>query len=125
MLRLIQGAALALVVAATGTAVTPFASSAQTLELQLGGDRPQLRLREPGACDPRYEDCYRGERDMRRDYRRACTEDRALDKAERMGLERVRVVSAGRRTIEVRGRTDEGDRAIITFGRQPSCPVLG
>ena len=39
---------------------------------------------------------------------RGCTEGRALNKAERMAINRARIVSAGRRTIEVRGRTPEG-----------------
>lgn len=118
MLRLIQSSALALVVA--GSAIVPLPVNAQTLELDLGRGSPELRVRDPNRCDPRYEDCYRSERSMRR----MCTEGRALDKAERMGLDRVRVVSAGRRTIEVRGRTEDGDRAHVTFGRQPNCPVL-
>jgi hypothetical protein len=118
MLRLIQSSALAMLVASG--AIGPLPVNAQTLELELGRDGPRIRQVDPDACNPRYEDCYRGERSMRR----MCTEDRALDKAERMGLDRVRVVSAGRRTIEVRGRTEDGDRAHVTFGRQPSCPVL-
>lgn len=118
MLRLIQSSALAVVVA--GSAMVPLPVNAQTLELEFGRGGPEMRLRDPDRCDPRYEDCYRGERSMRR----MCTEDRALDKAERLGLDRVRVVSAGRRTIAVRGRTEDGDRVRITFGRQPSCPVL-
>lgn len=119
MFRLIKRTAIAAIVA--GSAIAPLPVSAQSLELNIGPDGPQMRVRDPDACNPRYENCYRGDRSMRR----MCTEDRALDKAERMGLDRVRVVSAGRRTIEVRGRTEEGDRASVTFGRQPSCPVLG
>jgi len=41
-----------------------------------------------------------------------------------MGIYRARIVSAGRRTIEVRGRTPDGDRTYITFSRQSGCPVL-
>jgi hypothetical protein len=52
------------------------------------------------------------------------TEGRALNKAERMGIYRPRIASEGQRTIEVRGRTPDGDRAYITFSRQPGCPVL-
>ena len=48
---------------------------------------------------------------------RGCTEGRALNKAERMGINRARIVSAGRRTIEVRGRTPDGDRAYITLSK--------
>ncbi|MCF6114804.1 hypothetical protein [Mesorhizobium muleiense] len=55
--------------------------------------------------------------------RRGCTEDRALDKAERMGVRRARIVTAGRRTIEVRGRSRDGERVYLTFGRERGCPV--
>ena len=45
-----------------------------------------------GDCNPRYEDCYYGG-DRRYENRRSmrrCTEGRALDKAERMGIRRAR-----------------------------------
>ena len=105
-------------------------ASAQDLELEFDGNGPRLRLLD--NCNPRYEDC----RDRREDYRedrwreearfarRRCTEDRALDKAERIGLRRARVVSVGRRVIEVRGRDRYGDRVTVEFGRAPNCPVL-
>lgn len=54
--------------------------------------------------------------------RRHCSVDRALDKAENLGLHRVRVVSAGERTIKVRGRKD-GERVTIRFGRERGCPI--
>jgi len=67
----------------------------------------------------------REERWDRRDRweRRMCTPDRALDKADRMGLRRARVVDVSRRTITVAGRKF-GDRMIVTFGREPHCPIL-
>jgi len=55
--------------------------------------------------------------------RRACTPDRALDKADRMGLHRARVVDVSRRTITVVGRKF-GDRMVVTFSREPHCPIL-
>ena len=100
--------------------------SAQDFELNIGRDGPQLRLRE--ACDPDVQDCYdnsrRYDNSGRYAERRGCTTEHALDKAEDMGIRRARVVSAGRRTIEIRGRSFEGDRVYVTFGRQRSCPVL-
>jgi hypothetical protein len=130
MSRLILSSAAALTLALTGVTVTPLTGQTQNFELRLGDDGPTVRMGE--RCNPRYEDCYRDDdgwyessRSYRREMRRGCTEDRALDKAERMGLERVRIASAGRRTIQVRGRTDEGERARITFGRDWGCPVLG
>lgn len=75
------------------------------------------------------QDSYVYRRHDRRDRRyredvRRCSPERAAWKARRMGLERVRIVDVGRRTITVIGR-DYGDRVRITFGRAPSCPVLG
>ena len=106
----------------------PMQASAQDLELEIGRDG--LRIERDRYCDPRYEDCYRGERrgyyDDRRYYdeRPRCSEGRALRKAERMGIRRARIADIGRRTIEVRGRDRYGERIYVTFGRQPSCPVL-
>lgn len=54
---------------------------------------------------------------------RVCTPNRALNKAERLGLRRARVVNVNRRTIKVSGR-QRGDRVIVTFGRSPNCPVV-
>jgi hypothetical protein len=64
-----------------------------------------------------YRDHYR------RDYRRGCTPYRALNKAERMGIRRARVVDVDRRTIEVAGRK-WGERVRVTFARAPHCPVI-
>ncbi len=101
--------------AGVGT-VAPTQAYAQDLELNIGPSG--LRLER--ECNPRFEDCYRNDR---RSMRR-CTEDRALNKAERMGIRRARVEDSGRRTIEVRGRDRHGERIYVTFGRQPSCPIL-
>ena len=114
MRTVLIGAALAL---GLGAAVP---ANAQDLEFRVGPDG----LRIDRDCNPRYEECYREGYRNREEPRRRCTEERALNKAERMGLRRVRVEAAGRRTIEVRGRDRYGERVFITFGRQPSCPVL-
>jgi hypothetical protein len=79
-----------------------------------GGDRADYRRHD----EYRYRDY-----DLRRSNDRGCTAGRALDKAERLGLRRARVVDVGRRTIEVSGRKF-GDRVTVTFGRSPSCPIL-
>jgi hypothetical protein len=101
----------------------PLQASAQDLELEIGRDG--LRIERDRYCDPRYEDCYRDERRSEfYDDRPRCSEGRALRKAERMGIRRARIADIGRRTIEVRGRDRYGERIYVTFGRQPSCPVL-
>ena len=80
-----------------------FPAQADNLQLQLGKHGPRLKLMED--CDPAYDDCEGPRRDDRRDRRqRGCTEDRALDKADRMGIRRARIESVGRREITVRGR---------------------
>jgi len=113
MQKLMIIGAASLVMAVAGSA-TP--SMAQGLEFRIGPDGMRLRER----CDPRYEDCYE-----RRSYRRrGCSPDDALDKAERMGIDRVRVVAVGNSTIRVRGRDEYGERITIVFGRERGCPVL-
>lgn len=79
--------------------------------------------------DPRFgvytgDDGYRHRRDERRgDWRRGCSPDRALNKAERMGLHRVRIVDVNRRTVKVAGRQD-GDRVVVVFANERGCPVI-
>ena len=84
-------------------------------------DEPQVTI-EVDRRDRRD----RRDRDSRfdRDDYRACSPDRAVSKARRMGLRDARVVDVGRRSITVRGRS-YGDRVRITFGRSPTCPVIG
>ncbi len=114
--------ALSLAIGCTGLPLLGAAASAQDLELSIGRDGPRLRTVE--RCDPDLENCYARQDDIDRPVMRGCSEGRALNKAERMGVYRARIVSAGRGTIEVRGRTSDGDRAYITFAREPGCPVL-
>jgi hypothetical protein len=86
-----------------------------------------------GHGDPRFG-IYAGEREHRRDWRRDnwrqdrhgrrfCTTGRALDKAQRMGLRRARVVDESRRTIKVAGRK-YNDRVVVVFGRERGCPII-
>jgi hypothetical protein len=80
--------------------------------------------------DPRFgvytgDDEDYGRRDWRRDrdFRRGCSPDRALDKAERMGLHRARIVDMNRRTVKVAGRQD-GDRVVVVFANERGCPII-
>jgi hypothetical protein len=68
-----------------------------------------------------YRDDYRDE--FRRSERR-CTPERALYKAERIGVHRARIADVSRRTISVVGRS-RGERVYITFARAPRCPIIG
>ena len=95
---------------AVAAAAAPVPSLAQSFELDLDGGRPKLRLVEP---------------EVEREYRepRRCSPERALAKAERMGLRRVRIESVGRNVIEVRGRR-YGDRVIVAFERDRNCSII-
>ena len=90
------------------------AASAQDLELHLGNNGPRVIMRDD--CDPRYEHC-RDRDEYRRDRwekRGECSPERALRKARRMGIYRARIERMGRRSIEVRGRSD-GERVSVRF----------
>lgn len=112
-------------------AVTALPASAQESGIYLhlgGGDEPYFGDRLPR--DYRYREDYQEDRywDNRRWERdrwsRSCTPDRALDKAERMGIYRARIADVDRRTITVRGRS-RGERVYVTFARAPRCPIIG
>ena len=53
-----------------------------------------------------------------------CTPERALYKAERIGVRRARIADVSRRTISIVGRS-RGERVYVTFARAPSCPIIG
>lgn len=108
-----------------GFASIPFGSaSAQDLELHMGNNGPRVIMRDD--CDPNYERC-RDRDDYRRDRReerRGCSPERALDKARRMGIHRARIERMGRRSIVVSGRS-EGEWVSMRFDRwDPRCPRL-
>lgn len=54
---------------------------------------------------------------------RGCSPERALNKAERMGLNRARIIDAGPRTVKVAGRRFH-DREIVVFANERGCPVI-
>lgn len=62
-----------------------------------------------------------GDRD--RDWRGSCSPDRALDKADRMGLRRARIVDADRRSVSVVG-FKFGTRVTVVFANDRGCPII-
>lgn len=130
MQKFLVRSAAAFVMGLSGMAAVPQFASAQGVEFQIGPDGLRVRP-DDRRCDPRYEDCRRDEYrrrdnddgDRRLSRRSFCTEERALDKAARMGVRRAVVEDSDSRTIEVRGRTRQGERVYLTFGRAPNCPV--
>ena len=120
----------ALAFAVTLTGFSTGSVSAQDFELSIGRDGPQVRMRDD--CNPNREDCYDRRDDNRydrrddRSFNRGCTPDRALDKADRMGIRRARVADVGHRTVDVVGRSRNGHRVIVSFDRRDRrCGVVG
>lgn len=121
MFSILKTAAIAAFIGLGAFAAMPVSAHAEGIYLNLGsGDvRGGIEVRDN---DNRWN--HRPDRWERPDrWDRACTPDRALDKADRMGVRRARVVDVSRRTISVAGRK-WGDRMVVTFGREPHCPIL-
>ncbi len=113
MLRTLKTAALSAMIGLTALAGMPAAAQAEGLYLNFGGhNRAGIYF----GNDHRPVERYR-ERD------RGCSAERALNKAERMGLRRARVIDVSRRAITVAGR-QYGERVRVTFARAPRCPVI-
>lgn len=119
MFNKIKTAALSAIIAFGTLATIPATAQADSLYLNFGG---------PGAgIGMRFGDSGHSWRDYDRRHDRRfnrCTPDRALWKADRMGINRARIVDVDRHSIVVRGRT-RGHRVHVVFGRSEHCPVIG
>jgi hypothetical protein len=119
MLKTLKIVTLSALVGLSGMTLAPMTASAGDgggIYLRFGdrdGARFGLQLGEGG----------RRHGEWRRD-RSECSPGEALNKAERMGLRRVRIVDTDRRSITVAGRAG-GHREFVTFGRWGRCPVIG
>ncbi|CAM5331410.1 hypothetical protein MAUB1S_05747 [Mycolicibacterium aubagnense] len=124
MLTRIKAAALSAFVAFGALAAVPATAQADGIYLNLGSGEPRFGVY---AGDRDHRD-WRGDRWDRRDRgwdrdRPGCSPEWALNKAERMGIWRARIVDVNRRIIKVAGRQD-GERTMVVFGRERGCPVL-
>jgi len=110
----IRKALLAALVGISGFAAVP--ASAQGLRREFG-NRGDSRFGIYSGDD--------GYNPSERRYalRSGCSPDRALDKADRMGLDDARIARVTPRRIVVLGYED-GDQTRISFGRSRGCPVL-
>lgn len=117
MFKTIKTAALSALVGLGTLAAIPATAQADSIYLGFGGgnSRPGVEFFVGGQSG--YS--YRPGRHVRRD----CTPQRAVNKAERMGLRNVYVRNNNRNRIRVEGR-DRGDRVRVTFARAPGCPVI-
>lgn len=121
MFNTLKTAALSALIGLGALAAVPAVAQADGIYLNFGHSGPRLGVYDGGREQVRD---WRRDRDWRdRDRRRSCTPERALDKAERMGLRRARVVDMGRSTIKVAGRK-YNDRVVVVFGRDRGCPII-
>lgn len=119
MFKTLKTATLSALIGLGALAAVPAVAQADGLYLNFGHSGPRF-----GVYDGDREQVrdWRRDRDWGRE-RRGCSADRALDKAERMGLRRARIVDMGRHTIKVAGRK-YNDRVVVVFARERGCPVI-
>lgn len=130
MLTKIKAAALSAFVAFGALAAVPAPAQADGIYLNLGSGEPRFGVY---AGDRDQRDWRRDRWDRERGWDRrdrgwdrdrpGCSPEWALNKAERMGIWRARIVDVNRRVIKVAGRQD-GERTMVVFGRERGCPVL-
>ena len=118
MFNAVRTAALSAFIGLGALAAVPAAAHADGVYLNFGHGDPRFGIH---ASD-RWRD-WRHDDWRRDDWRRSCSPERALDKAERMGLRRARIVDVGRHSIRVAGRK-YNERVVVTFGRERGCPIL-
>lgn len=123
MFSMLRNAVISAIVGVSALAGMAATAQAEGLYLNFG-ERGQSRVGVYDGDDgPRHVGRWdRWERDRR--HGRECTPGHALDKAERLGVRRARIIDVNRRTIDVAGRR-HGDRVVVTFARAPHCPVIG
>jgi hypothetical protein len=108
-------ALVAAIVGLSGMVAVPAFAQGLTLEF---GNRDGGRLGVYSGEDGYYP------HERRYAMRPGCSPDRALDKADGMGIDDARISRVTPRRIVVLGYED-GDPARVTFGRSPGCPVIG
>jgi hypothetical protein len=119
MFNAIRTAALSAFIGFGALAAVPAAAHADGIYLNFGHGDPRFGIH----AGDHGRDWRRNDWRRDRDWRRSCSPDRALDKAQRMGLRRARVVDVSRHSIKVAGRKYNG-RVVVAFGRERGCPIL-
>jgi len=126
MLKTLKTAALSALIGLGTLAAAPAVAQADGIYLNFGHSGPRFGVFDGGREQVRD---WRRDRDWRdddwrdRDWRRGCSPERALYKAERMGLRHARIVDDSRSTIKVVGRKFN-DRVVVVFGRDRGCPII-
>jgi hypothetical protein len=124
MLNAIKTMALSALIGFGALAAVPAAAQADGIYLNFGR---QSDHRVGVYAGDRGDGVRHVRRDRDRHWDRgrrgSCSPDRALDKADRMGLRRARIVDADRRTVRVAG-FKYGGRVTVVFGNDRGCPIV-
>jgi hypothetical protein len=124
MLNTIRTMALSALVGFGALAAVPATAQADGIYLNFGGHDGHRFGVYSGGRDDGVRRVRRGENwDGDWNRRSFCSPGRALDKAERMGLRRARIVRADRRTVRVAG-FKYGTRVTVVFGNDRGCPIV-
>ena len=121
MFTTIRTLALSAIVGLGAMATAPVVAQADGIYLNFGHE-PDDRFGIYTGDRGEMRDWHR-HRHERRKWRHSCTPERALDKAERMGLRRARIVDIDRRRVKVKGRK-YNERVVVTFRNRRGCPIL-
>lgn len=129
MFKFVKIAALSALVGLGALAAVPATAQAQNggVYLGFGNQGPSIGIQfdDRGRHDMRDRDRGRHGGWDRGGYRdRGCSAREAVNKAERMGLRRARVVGENRRVVRVEGRGHGRRTAMITFANERGCPVI-
>ena len=116
MIALLKSATLAVLIGCAAVVSAPASAKADGLYFSLGQDGPRFGA-YLGDRSAGYDRRYARNQDRR------CTPRRALDKADRLGVNRAFVASAGPNRIRVHGRK-HGERVRLVFARGAGCPIL-
>ncbi|MBB6014336.1 hypothetical protein HNR59_003730 [Aquamicrobium lusatiense] len=128
MIRMIKTAVLSALIGLGGLAALPAAAQADGLYLNYGGQGSAYGMNVQHRDHGRHQD-WRRDRERHHDARRdrgrhdGCSARTALNKADRMGVRRARVVDSNRRIVRVAGHKFN-HRVVLTFANQRGCPVL-
>ncbi|MEO3385249.1 hypothetical protein [Mesorhizobium sp. CAU 1741] len=121
MFKFIKTVALSALIGISAFAAMPATAQAQSggIYLGFGSQGPSIGVQFHDR--DRDRDRRHG---FRRDRDRGCSAREAVNKAERMGLRRARVIGENRRVLRVAGRARGHGPATIVFANARNCPVI-
>ncbi|MFC5387556.1 hypothetical protein ACFPLB_16475 [Aquamicrobium segne] len=118
MLKMIKTAVLSALIGLGGIAALPAAAQADALYINFSGGNAGYGIQVNHRAPARHHNWR-----PHNNRHQTCNARTAVNKAERMGLRRARVVDSNRRIVRVVGRKFNRP-ATVTFANQRGCPTL-